>query len=88
MKAMDYDTGEDISEKAQFQILTGNKWSDLSKVNKGSIASGQVSHVRAVADGYEPEAFGLAIDWYQDSLDVTASLHRKAADEASGLPSE
>ena len=88
MKAMDYDTGEDISEKAQFQILTGNKWSDLSKVKKGSIASGQVIHVRAVADGYEPEAFGLAIDWYQDSLDVTASLHRKAADEASGLPSE
>lgn len=79
MRALDYETGADITEKTQFQILTGSKWTDLSKVKSGSIASGQVIHVRAVAEGYEQEAFGLAIDWYQDSLNVTASLHRKAA---------
>ena len=75
--AQDYDTGEDISDQTAFQLLTGNSWTNLDKVKESSLATGQVIHVRAICDGYEEERFGLSIDWYQDSLFVNASLHKK-----------
>ncbi len=76
MYAEDYDTKQDITNQTSFQMLVNGTWTALSKVKNSSLSTGQVIHLRAVADGYEVETFGLSIDWYQDSLFVNASLKK------------
>ncbi len=75
--ATDYETGEDISSQTKFQMLVGGKWQAVDSVNSASMASGKIFKIRAVCDGYEPEEFGLSIEWYQDSLFIHANLHKK-----------
>lgn len=78
--AQDYETGEDITSKTQFQVLTDGKWIPLKNVKPGVLSSGKIIHVKALCDGYEDESFGLSIDWYQDSLFINASLHKIIAE--------
>ncbi len=74
--ALDYDTGEDITDKTQFQVNANGKWVSIQNVKDSVLSSGKIIHFKAVADGYEEEEFGLSIDWYQDSVFINASLHK------------
>ena len=75
--AEDYETGEDISDRTQFQVDVGGKWVSVTDVKTGVLTSGRIIHVKAVAEGYREEKFGLSIDWYQDSVFINASLHKE-----------
>ncbi len=78
--ALDYDTGEDITDKTQFQVNAGGKWVSVQNVKDSVLSSGKIMHFKAVAEGYEDEDFGLSIDWYQDSVFLNASLHKIKAE--------
>ncbi|MBR1910881.1 MAG: serine/threonine protein kinase, partial [Treponema sp.] len=78
--ALDYDTGEDITDKTQFQVNAGGKWVSVQNVKDSVLSSGKIMHFKAVAEGYEEEDFGLSIDWYQDSVFLNASLHKIKAE--------
>lgn len=72
--ASDRETGADISAEVQFKILYKNKWLPLQEVAAEALESGTVWKLRAEAEGYKGEEFSLLIDWYQDTLVISAEL--------------
>ena len=72
--ASDSQTGEDITEKAEFKILYKNKWIPLSEIEEENLESGTVWKLRTECEGYKGEDFSLLIDWYQDELIISSEL--------------
>lgn len=72
----DAETGEEITQNCNYQILYKNAWIDLDKVDNESIKSGTVWKIKVSSDGYQDEIFSLLIDWYQDDLIISASLKK------------
>ncbi|WP_407399352.1 serine/threonine protein kinase [Treponema sp.] len=75
--AVDSDTGEDITDKADFLILSGNKWVDVKKVDFSRLTTGTVYKFLIANEGYYDEYFSLRIDWYQDELFINGSMRKK-----------
>lgn len=72
----DAETGEEITQKCNYQVLYKNVWTDLDKVDNETIKSGTVWKIKVSSDGYQEEIFSLLIDWYQDDLIISASLKK------------
>lgn len=76
-KAIDADAGSDLTAKAKFLILTGNKWVDVKKVDFSKLTTGTVYKFLITHDGYYDEYFSLRIDWYQDELFINGNMRKK-----------
>jgi serine/threonine-protein kinase len=74
--ARDSITGKNLESITQFEVLLAD-WTPLSKVDKSTLKTGKVYQIRAHADGYNIEVFGLRIEWYQDSLYISTLLTPK-----------
>ena len=72
----DAETGEEITQSCNYQILYKNAWTDLDKVDNETIKSGTVWKIKVSSEGYQDEIFSLLIDWYQDDLIISASLKK------------
>ncbi|MBO5137439.1 MAG: serine/threonine protein kinase [Spirochaetaceae bacterium] len=74
--AFDAETGKDITSQVQFSVLNGGKWLPLDEIETSELKTGSVWKFKASAPDYSEEIFSLRIDWYQDELFITASLHK------------
>ncbi len=75
--ASDRADGSDLTAISQFKIFYKNKWQPLEDLPLESLESGTVWKIRAEAEGYKGEEFSLLIDWYQDSLVISAELEKE-----------
>ncbi|MBQ0040109.1 MAG: serine/threonine protein kinase [Treponema sp.] len=75
--AVDSITGENITDKSKFLILSGNKWVDVKKVDFSKLTTGTVYKFLISNEGYYDEYFSLRIDWYQDELFINGNMRKK-----------
>lgn len=72
--AYDAVTGADITRWTSFFVMYGNDWKPLGELPENAMYSGTVWKIRASCQGYSDEVFSLLLDWYQDSLFISANL--------------
>lgn len=71
--ALDSDSGR-IIQDAVFSVLYKRDWVPIDTLAPDVLTSGTVWKIRAWAPGYVPEIFSLKIEWFQDELDISATL--------------
>ena len=74
--AYDSETGENISESANFQLLFKDKWVSLSELENEELKSAAVWKIKVSSEGYKDEIFSLLIDWYQDEIFISSELQK------------
>ena len=75
--AFDNETGEEISDRTNFEVLLNKGWTNIQNLADGNLSSGTVWKFVAKSEGYKDEQFSLLIDWYQDELFLSANLEKK-----------
>ena len=75
--AFDKETGEEISDRTNFEVLLNKGWTNIQNLADGNLSSGTVWKFVAKSEGYKDEQFSLLIDWYQDELFLSANLEKK-----------
>lgn len=71
--ALDARSGKRLSD-AVFSVLYKRDWVPIESLDREVLTSGTVWKIRAWAEGYVPEIFSLKIEWFQDELDISATL--------------
>lgn len=71
--ALDAQSGKKLPD-AVFSVLYKRDWVPLESLDPAVLTSGTVWKIRAWASGYVPEIFSLKIEWFQDELDISATL--------------
>lgn len=71
--ALDAGSGKPLPD-AVFSVLYKKEWVPVDSLDRDVLISGTVWKIRAYATGYTPEIFSLKIEWFQDELDISATL--------------
>ncbi len=75
-RAFDAETGEVLTNKTEFTVLYNGKYVPFSHVPAKELVSGKVMKIHADCKGYKMKEFSMIIDWYQDTLFVSAGLEK------------
>ena len=75
-RAVDADTGEDITAGAQLSVLINDRWQSPFFARAEGLIPGRSYRFRVQEDGYSPQLFDLVIGPYQSLLMLEANLRR------------
>ncbi len=71
--ALDAESGKPLPD-AVFSVLYKQDWVPIQSLDREVLTSGTVWKIRAWMPGYGSEIFSLKIEWFQDELDISATL--------------
>ncbi|MBQ0051774.1 MAG: serine/threonine protein kinase [Treponema sp.] len=77
VRAYDSVTGESLLSGVKYSVMVGGKYVPIENVPESEIKSGKVLKILTEAAGYKPQEYSMIVDWYQDSVFVTARLEKK-----------
>jgi eukaryotic-like serine/threonine-protein kinase len=75
-RALDADTGEDITGGSHAAVFLGGRWEQLPLAKGESLSPGRTWRFRVLENGYLPQTFDLVVGPYQALLTIEASLRR------------
>lgn len=75
-RSFDALTGEALTARTRFTVLHNGKYVPFESVPQRELVNGRIMKIRAECAGYRTKEFSMIIDWYQDSLFVSAGLER------------
>ena len=75
-RAFDVKTNEILTNKTKFTVFYNGKYVAFDQVPQKELVSGKIMKIRAECEGYKTKEFSMIVDWYQDSLFVSAGLEK------------
>lgn len=77
LSVTDHESGRNISGNCLLEVMSGGKYTELDEETASSLKTGAVHKFRVSCPGYKAEEYSLLLDWYQDSLNISASLKKE-----------
>lgn len=75
-ESFDSSSGKDLTSKTIFSVFYKNRWVPVHSVNSSEFKTGTVWNFKVQSSGYKELYYSLILDWYQDTLIISAALDR------------